>query len=43
MKSSRVAGGQQVLAERLDARRVAQVEAEDLQPVAPLLEVRLGA
>ena len=29
------------MAERLDARRVPQVEAEDLQPVAPLLEVRL--
>ena len=31
-----------MLAERLDARRVAQVEAEDLEPVAPLLEVGLG-
>ncbi len=31
----------QVLAERLDARRVAQVEPEDLEPVAPLLEVGL--
>ncbi len=30
-----------MLAERLDARRVAQVEAEDLEPVAPLLEVGL--
>src|SRR6185436_20090293 len=28
-------------AERLDARRVPQVEAEDLEPVLPVLEVRL--
>ena len=32
----------QVVAERLDARRVAQVEPEDLEPVAPLLEVVLA-
>ena len=31
----------QVLAEGLDARRVPQVEAEDLEPVAPRAEVRL--
>ena len=31
----------QVLAEGLDARRVPQVEAEDLEPVAPLAEVGL--
>ena len=29
------------MAERLDARRVAQVEPEDLEPVAPLVEVGL--
>ena len=34
-------GRQQVVAERLDARRVAQVEAVDLEPVAPVVEVRL--
>jgi hypothetical protein len=38
-----VAGGEQVVAERLDARRVAQVEPEDLEPVAPLVEVGLCA
>ncbi len=32
----------QVVAERLDARRVPQVEPEDLQPLAPLLEVVLA-
>ena len=32
----------QMRAEGLDARRVPQVEPEDLEPVAPLLEVRLG-
>ena len=37
-----VAGRQQVPAERLDARRVAQVEPEDLEPVAPVGEVGLG-
>ena len=31
----------QVLAERLDARRVAQIEPEDLEPVAPDVEVGL--
>ena len=31
----------EVVAERLDARRVAQVEPEDLEPVAPLVEVGL--
>ena len=41
MKSRRRAGGEQLAAERLDARRVAQVEAEDLEAVAPLGEVRL--
>ena len=30
-----------MVAEVLDTRRVAQVEPEDLQPVAPLREVRL--
>ena len=29
-------------AERLDARRVPEIEPEDLEPVAPLLEIRLG-
>ena len=33
---------EQVRAERLDARRVAQVEPEDLEPVAPVAEVRLA-
>ena len=32
---------EQVCAERFDTRRVAQVEAEDLEPVAPVREVRL--
>ena len=41
MKSSRGRRREQVPAERLDARRVAQIEAEDLQPMAPLREVRL--
>ena len=41
MKSSRSRVGVEVAAERLDARRVAQVEAEDLEPVAPLVEVGL--
>jgi len=41
MKSSRVAGGQQGLAEGLDAGRVAQVQAEDLEPVPPLAEIGL--
>ena len=41
MKSSRSRVVEQVLAERLDARRVAQVEAEDLEAVAPVREVRL--
>ena len=36
-----VAGAEQLPAERLDARRVAQVEPEDLEAVAPLGEVRL--
>ena len=30
------------MAERLDARRVPQVEPEDLEPVAPVVEVRLA-
>ena len=34
-------GRVQVRAERFDARRVAQVEPEDLEPVAPLVEVGL--
>ena len=34
--------GDEVAAERLDARRVAQVESDDLQPVPPLAEVRLS-
>src|SRR3546814_9848085 len=38
-----VAGAGQVLAERLHAGRVAQVEAVDLEPVPPLLEVGLAA
>ena len=33
---------EQVRAERLDARRVAQVEPEDLEPVAPDVEVGLA-
>ena len=33
---------QQLAAERLDARRVAQVEAEDLEPIGPLVEVGLA-
>ena len=37
-----VARGQQLAAERLDARRVPQVESEDLEPVAPVAEVGLG-
>ena len=41
MKSSRSRVVEQVRAERLDARRVPQVEPEDLEPVAPLVEVRL--
>src|SRR5688572_26551681 len=36
------ARGQQLLAERLDTRRMPQVEPEDLQPIAPLFEIRLG-
>ena len=36
-----IARGQQLAAERLDARRVAQVESEDLEAIAPLGEVRL--
>ena len=41
MKSSRVAGGGEVAAERFDARRVTQIEAEDLQAVAHSREVGL--
>ena len=41
MKSSRSRVASSSLAERLDARRVAQVEAEDLEAVAPLGEVGL--
>ena len=37
-----VAGRAELLAERLHARGVPQVKPEDLQPAAPLLEVRLG-
>ena len=36
------AGGEQVTAERFDAGRVAQVEAEDLQPVAPVGKIRFA-
>ena len=36
-----VARGEQVAAERLDARRVPQIEPEDLEPVAPVAEVGL--
>jgi hypothetical protein len=43
MKSRRSRVASRWLAERLDARRVAQVEAEDLQAVAPLGEVGLAA
>src|SRR4030095_13834611 len=32
---------QQLLTERLDTRRVAQVQAEDFQPTAPVPEIRL--
>ena len=42
MKSSRSRVVVEVVAERLDARRVAQVEAEDLEPVAPVVEVGLA-
>ena len=34
--------GEQLAAERLDARRVAQVEAEDLEPMPPVPEIRLA-
>ena len=37
-----VVPGQQEVAERLDARRVAQIEAEDLEPVGPRVEVGLA-
>jgi hypothetical protein len=37
-----VARLQQVTAKRLDARRVAQVQPEDLQAMSPLIEIRLG-
>jgi hypothetical protein len=37
-----VARGENVLRERFDARRVTQIEAEDLQSVAPLAEVGFG-
>ena len=33
---------QQMLAKRLHARRVAQIESENLQPMSPVLEIRLG-
>src|SRR5687767_783798 len=36
------AGGQQLAAERLNARRVAQIEAEDLETIGPVREVRLA-
>ena len=36
-----LARGDEVAAERLDARRVPQIEAEDLEPVAPVAEVGL--
>ena len=42
MKSRRGLRRHQLAAERLDARRVAQVEAEDLEAIAPLVEVRLA-
>jgi hypothetical protein len=35
-----LAGGVQMMAERFNAGRVTQVEAEDLQPVRPVGEVR---
>src|SRR5688572_24762697 len=38
-----VTGGEKLATERLNAGSVPQVEAEDLQPVAPLAEVRLGS
>ena len=38
-----VARGEQLVAERLDARRVAQIESEDLEPIAPLAESRAPA
>ena len=41
MKSRRSSGRAQVLAEGLDARRMAQIEPEDLEPVAPDVEVGL--
>ena len=41
MKSSRSCVVEQMPAERLDTRRMAQIEAEDLEPVAPLGEVGL--
>ena len=44
MKSSRPSGPaiEQYVAEALDARRVAQIEAVDLEPVGPLREVALA-
>ena len=36
-----IAGGDQVAAERFDARRVPQIEPEDLEAIAPVAEVRL--
>ena len=41
MKSSRSRFCEQLVAEGLDARRVAQIEAEDLQAVGPLRKVGL--
>ena len=37
-----ITGGEYVVAEGLDARRVTEVESEHLESVAPLGEVRLG-
>ena len=40
MKSSRSLGGEQFAAERFHARRVSQIEAVDLEPIAPVGKVR---
>ena len=40
MKSRRSRVATQLVAERLDARRVAQIEAENFQPIAPVVEIR---
>jgi hypothetical protein len=38
-----IAGHHQFMAERLHARRMAQIETEDLQSMAPFLEIRLSS